>query len=164
MQEFKCVATDRLRHEGKWNEACRSKKEEERRRLRSQGIKRQQAIELAWTATLTEFPPRYMTALSKCRTRMVKAETWIEDNCWSSAWWAICSLLAWRYIQDDYPGDYGLEQSLVKSQVKNSPNDYAQFLFSGAFRVSVRRSPGTVEHGRRGLSREFAEIKTPGRE
>lgn len=55
MNESRIVATERLRREGRWNEAS-SFRDDERRRLRSEGRSRADAIELSWRSMLAKFP------------------------------------------------------------------------------------------------------------
>ena len=56
MKESRIEATDRLRKEGQWSEAslfC----DEERRRLRSEGMTKAEANDQAWEAMVAKFPP-----------------------------------------------------------------------------------------------------------
>jgi len=56
VQESRIEATARLRHEGRWNEACEYR-EAERQRLRTSGVSRKDAVERSWAAMLAEFQP-----------------------------------------------------------------------------------------------------------
>jgi len=56
MNESKIVATERLRREGRWEEASRFK-DAAIREFRSKGIKKAEAAEAAWKAMLEKYPP-----------------------------------------------------------------------------------------------------------
>ena len=56
MRESKSVATDRLRKEGRWNEASLNK-DETIKRLRAEGKTKNEASEAAWDEMLAKFPP-----------------------------------------------------------------------------------------------------------
>ena len=56
MTESKITATDRLRHEGRWEEASLWR-DEKRRQLREEGQTRAEANDASWQAMMTEFPP-----------------------------------------------------------------------------------------------------------
>ena len=57
MTESKIDATDRLRREGRWAAASKFR-DEKRREYKDAGMKRAEAAEAAWAATLAEFPPQ----------------------------------------------------------------------------------------------------------
>ena len=54
--ESKIVATERLRSEGRWEEASLYR-DEQRRRLREEGMTRREAREESWRLTLKKYPP-----------------------------------------------------------------------------------------------------------
>jgi hypothetical protein len=54
--ESKCIATDRLRREGRWAEASLWR-DQKRTQLRAEGKTRTEANEAAWQAMIEEFPP-----------------------------------------------------------------------------------------------------------
>jgi hypothetical protein len=54
--ESRAAAMDRLRREGRWNEATLFR-EQKRLQFRAEGMKRTAAVEAAWAAMMTEFPP-----------------------------------------------------------------------------------------------------------
>ncbi len=56
MQESKIVATERLRREGRWEEAS-AYRDQVRKELRAQGKPREEAAEAAWEAMLEKYPP-----------------------------------------------------------------------------------------------------------
>jgi len=56
MKESKIVVTERLRQEGRWEEASQYR-DEVRRVLRSQGKPRAEAAEAAWDAMMAKYPP-----------------------------------------------------------------------------------------------------------
>ena len=56
MTESKITATDRLRHEGRWEEASLWR-DEKRRQLREEGHTKTEANDASWQAMMTEFPP-----------------------------------------------------------------------------------------------------------
>ena len=55
-KESKIVATERLRKEGRWNEASLFK-DEAIKRLRAEGRTKSEASEAAWDEMLAKFPP-----------------------------------------------------------------------------------------------------------
>jgi hypothetical protein len=52
--ESKIEATERLRRQGHWDEA-KAFREQERRRLRAEGVPKREAVKQAWDATIAEF-------------------------------------------------------------------------------------------------------------
>jgi len=56
MKESKIVVTERLRQEGRWEEASQYR-DEVRKELRSQGKPRAEAAEAAWDAMMAKYPP-----------------------------------------------------------------------------------------------------------
>ncbi len=56
MTESKIVATERLRREGRWEEASRFK-DSALRESKAKGLKRTEASEAAWNAMLEKYPP-----------------------------------------------------------------------------------------------------------
>jgi hypothetical protein len=56
MPENKIEATDRLRGERRWDEAC-AFREAERQRLRGEGLSRQEANGRSWQAMVERYPP-----------------------------------------------------------------------------------------------------------
>ena len=56
MEESKIVATERLRREGRWEEASKLK-DAALREFKAKGMKRAEASEAAWNAMLEAFPP-----------------------------------------------------------------------------------------------------------
>src|SRR6188472_2584062 len=56
MTESKSVATDRLRREGRWEDASKYR-DEKRAEFKASGMKRTAASNAAWEAMLAEFPP-----------------------------------------------------------------------------------------------------------
>jgi hypothetical protein len=56
MLESKCIATDRLRREGRWEEASLWR-DQNRVQLRAEGKTKTEANEAAWQAMIEQFPP-----------------------------------------------------------------------------------------------------------
>ena len=56
MDESQIVATDRLRREGRWEEASLFR-DESRKQLRAEGKSKAEAREASWTAMLAKYPP-----------------------------------------------------------------------------------------------------------
>jgi len=56
MEESKIVTTERLRREGRWEEAS-AYRDQVRKELRSQGKPRKEAAERAWDTMMAKFPP-----------------------------------------------------------------------------------------------------------
>ena len=56
MPESRIAATDRLRQEGRWDEACLFR-DEAKKQLRADGVARTVAIDRAWEAMLEKYPP-----------------------------------------------------------------------------------------------------------
>lgn len=56
MTESRSEATDRLRREGRWSEACVFR-EEMRQKFRGEGMKRADAVEASWSAMCAQYPP-----------------------------------------------------------------------------------------------------------
>jgi hypothetical protein len=54
--ESKINATDRLRREGRWDEAS-AFRDAERQRLKGEGLSRQEAAERSWGAMIEKYPP-----------------------------------------------------------------------------------------------------------
>jgi hypothetical protein len=54
--ESKIEATERLRREGRWDEAS-AFRDEERKRLKAEGLPRREAAEASWQAMIVKFPP-----------------------------------------------------------------------------------------------------------
>jgi hypothetical protein len=71
MTESKITATERLREEGRWDDASKFR-EEVRRRLKAEGISRSQANEQSWTEMLAAFPPAAPTETTNHAPEMMK--------------------------------------------------------------------------------------------
>ena len=56
MQESKIDATDRLRREGRWEEAS-AYRDEVRKRLRAEGKPKAEAVDASWEAMVEKYPP-----------------------------------------------------------------------------------------------------------
>ena len=56
MLESKCTATNRLRREGRWEEASLWR-DQKRHELRAEGQNRTESNEAAWQAMIDQFPP-----------------------------------------------------------------------------------------------------------
>jgi hypothetical protein len=56
MEESKICAMDRLRREGRWEEASLFR-DEERRRLRDEGLPKAEANDRSWAAMMEKYPP-----------------------------------------------------------------------------------------------------------
>jgi hypothetical protein len=66
--ESKSQATDRLRREGRWDQAC-TLREEKRLAFRRSGMKRPDAVAAAWKAMIEAFPPLPTAVVEPVETR-----------------------------------------------------------------------------------------------
>ncbi|HUE71420.1 MAG TPA: hypothetical protein VMP01_11100 [Pirellulaceae bacterium] len=69
MNESKIAATDRLRKEGRWDEASRFR-DDVRKKLREEGLARNEASEKAWQSMLDKFPPNQEPANTRSLPRL----------------------------------------------------------------------------------------------
>ena len=76
MNESKIGITERLRREGRWDEASKFK-DEALKELRSNGMKRDEASESAWDAMEQAYPPTPMATVGQVAT-VVEADTRVQ--------------------------------------------------------------------------------------
>ena len=113
--ESKIDATDRLRREGRWEEAS-FRRDLERKRLRAEGKSRRDANEESWNWMIERYDPLTDEQIDWHEATVYRAMANSPVDCapvdhesepdMSDVWWVYCNLLAWdtRLKKDDVDG------------------------------------------------------------
>ena len=126
MLESKIAATQRLRREGRWEDACLWR-DQARQRLRSEGKTRREASEESWTLMTQRFDPLsdgqidwHEAAELQAQARFPIEHALVDDAseaAMKDVWWAYCTLQAFysRLKKNDASGANFLFQSMTST-------------------------------------------------